>query len=67
MLKNEWMELVWKGVRRNNKRAVGRKEDEIKKIKSGAGKMAQWLRVLLVLPKVLSSMPSNHMVAHNHL
>jgi hypothetical protein len=28
-----------------------------------AGEMAQWLRALL---KVLSSNPSNHMVAHNH-
>jgi hypothetical protein len=32
-----------------------------------AGEMAQWLRALAVLPKVLSSNPSNHMVAHNHL
>jgi hypothetical protein len=28
--------------------------------------MAQRLRVLTALPKVLSSNPSNHMVAHNH-
>ena len=33
----------------------------------GAGEMAQRLRALPVLPKVLSSIPSNHMVAHNHL
>jgi hypothetical protein len=33
---------------------------------SGAGEMVQWLRVLTALPKVLSSNPSNHMVAHNH-
>ena len=32
----------------------------------GAGEMAQWLRALTVLPEVLSSIPSNHMVAHNH-
>ena len=31
----------------------------------GAGEMAQWLRALTALPKVLSSNPSNHMVAHN--
>ena len=30
----------------------------------GAGEMAQWLSAL---PEVLSSIPSNHMVAHNHL
>jgi hypothetical protein len=31
------------------------------------GEMAQWLRALTVLLKVLSSIPSNYMVAHNHL
>jgi hypothetical protein len=30
------------------------------------GEMAQWVRALTALPKVLSSNPSNHMVAHNH-
>ena len=30
--------------------------------------MAQWLKALAALPKVLSSKgPSNHMVAHSHL
>ena len=29
--------------------------------------MAQWLRAPHVLPEVLSSILSNHMVAHNHL
>jgi hypothetical protein len=29
--------------------------------------MAQRLRALTALPQVLSSIPSNHMVAHNHL
>jgi hypothetical protein len=33
---------------------------------SGAGEMAQRVRALTALPKVLSSNPSNHMVAHNH-
>jgi hypothetical protein len=33
----------------------------------GTGEMAQWVRALTVLPEVLSSIPSNHMVAHNHL
>jgi hypothetical protein len=31
-----------------------------------ASEMAQWLRALNALPEVLSSIPSNHMVAHNH-
>jgi hypothetical protein len=34
---------------------------------TGAREMAQQLRALTALPKVLSSIPSNHMVAHNHL
>jgi hypothetical protein len=38
-----------------------------KKINLGAGEMAQWLRAPTALPAVLSSIPSNHMVAHNHL
>jgi hypothetical protein len=29
--------------------------------------MAQLLRALIALPEVLSSIPSNHMAAHNHL
>jgi hypothetical protein len=29
--------------------------------------MAQWLRSLTALAKVLSSIPNNDMVAHNHL
>ena len=36
------------------------------KLQSWAGEMAQWLRALTALLKVLSSNPSNHMVAHNH-
>jgi hypothetical protein len=42
-------------------------EDSEYKEKPWAGDMAQWLRALTVLPEVLSSNPSNHMVAHNHL
>ena len=34
---------------------------------SGAGEMAQQFRALTTLPEVLSSIPKNHMVAHNHL
>jgi hypothetical protein len=42
----------------------------ISKIKNSvarAGEMTQQLRALTALPEVLSSIPSNHMVAHNHL
>jgi hypothetical protein len=38
----------------------------IKKKYIGAGEMAQQLRAPTALPKVPSSNPSNHMVAHNH-
>jgi hypothetical protein len=34
---------------------------------SGAGEMAQRLRALTALPEFLSSILSNHTVAHNHL
>jgi hypothetical protein len=34
---------------------------------NSSGEMAQKLRALTALPKVLSSNSSNHMVAHNHL
>jgi hypothetical protein len=40
---------------------------ENKNAQSGAEEMAQWLRALTAFSKVLSSIPSNHMVAHNHL
>jgi hypothetical protein len=37
-------------------------------IKQGDGlERWQWLRAPTALPEVLSSIPSNHMVAHNHL
>ena len=39
----------------------------LSQILSGAKDMAQRLGALTVLPEVLSSNPSNHMVAHNHL
>ena len=32
-----------------------------------AGEIAQRLRALSTLPEVLTSIPSNHMVEHNHL
>jgi hypothetical protein len=37
-----------------------------KVLRHGAGEMAQRLRALTALLKVLSSNSSNHMVAHNH-
>jgi hypothetical protein len=33
----------------------------------GVGEMTQWLRALTTLLEVLSSIPSNHMVAHNNI
>jgi hypothetical protein len=40
---------------------------DVKKRDQRSGEMAQWLRALTALPEVLSLIPSNHMVAHNHL
>jgi hypothetical protein len=37
------------------------------KVKLRAGEMTQQLRALTALLEVLSSNPSNHMVAHNHV
>jgi len=39
----------------------------ISEIAVAAGEMAQWLRALTALPEVLSSNPSKHMAAYNHL
>ena len=44
--------------------AVGR--CKLKLSQFGAGEMAPRLRALAATPEVLSSNPSNHMVAHNH-
>jgi hypothetical protein len=38
-----------------------------KNIYWGVGEIAQWLRALTVLLEVLSSIPNNHMVAHNYI
>jgi hypothetical protein len=35
--------------------------------KLGAGEIDQWLRELTALLEMLSSIPNNPMVAHNHL
>jgi hypothetical protein len=40
---------------------------DVSKTNQSAGEMAKRLRALTALPEVLSSTPSNHMVAHNHL
>jgi hypothetical protein len=45
----------------------GHNQESKRNPKKGAGKMAQQVRALTALPKVLSSNPINHMVAHNHL
>jgi hypothetical protein len=47
--------------RREGGRERGREEE-----KQGVGEMAQHVRALTSLPKVLSSNPSNHMVVYNH-
>ena len=61
-----------KGKRKEKKEKEGKKKERERKRKPKkshlrTGEMAQWLRSLTALPEVLSSNPSNHMVAHNHL
>ena len=43
----------------------GQTEDDIKIERIRPGEMAQRLKALCALPVVLSSVPSNHVVAHN--
>jgi hypothetical protein len=50
-----------------DKRSMNYFSRDHEKYWNGAREMAQRLRALTALPKVLSSNPSNHMVAHNHL
>jgi hypothetical protein len=46
---------------------VRKEEHSDKNLSLGDGEMVQWLNVLGVLSEELSSIPSMHMVAHNHL
>jgi hypothetical protein len=39
---------------------------DLKSMHIWAGEITQWVRALTAFPKVLSSNPSNDMVAHNH-
>jgi hypothetical protein len=43
------------------------KKNQKTKNEAQVGEMAQRLRALTALLEVLSSIPSNHMVPHNHL
>jgi hypothetical protein len=58
-------DLVSKADKQNNNNKNYLLDMERHKLR--AGEMAQWLRALTALAEVLSSIPSNHMVAHNHL
>jgi hypothetical protein len=44
-----------------------KKKKEEEEEEGGTGEMAQGLRALTDLPEAVSSIPSNHMVAHNQL
>jgi hypothetical protein len=55
------------GLHRETLSRKNPKPTVIENVEAGAGEMAQGVRALTALPKVLSSNPSNHMVAHNHL
>ena len=59
-------ELEWiNGLSNYNSIALHHKNK--KDQNSRAGKIAQWLRALTALPKVLSSISQNHVVAHDAL
>jgi hypothetical protein len=51
---------------KNKKQKTETKQNKRWGGEGSAGEMAQQLRVLIA-PEVLSSNPSKHMVAHNHL
>jgi hypothetical protein len=63
-LSSRWLLCIHMLILRNDKTY---RVSYIKTELDWAGEMAQWLRALTALPEVLSSIPSNHMVAHNHL
>jgi hypothetical protein len=50
----------------HRKTVSGNKQKEILILFCGAGEMTQRLRALTMLPEVLSSIPSNHTMPHNH-
>ena len=60
------LRLAWSIEQAPGQPGLHRETLSLKKTK-WAGEMAQWLRALPALPEVLSSTPSIHMVAHNHL
>jgi hypothetical protein len=51
----------------SSRTASATQKTHLKKQKHQAGEVAQQLRALIALPEDLSSIPSNHMVVHNHL
>ena len=44
---------------------LAKETGDLKKMELEAGEMAQWLRVLAILPEDPGSVPSTHVVAHN--
>jgi hypothetical protein len=65
-LKNIEKHLCVLNIKMNSKDFISDYSLNAKRNIFRAGKMAQRVRALTVLPKVLSSNPSNHIVAHNH-
>jgi hypothetical protein len=57
------------GYKQNKTKQNKTKQNKTKqnKTKPEAGGMAHWLRAPTAVTVVLSSIPRNHMVAHNHL
>jgi hypothetical protein len=61
-----WSSRLARTTQRNPVLEKPKKKKKKLKLAFRAGEMAQRLRALTALPKVLSSIPSNHMVAHTY-
>jgi hypothetical protein len=56
-------------IRATQRNPVSKNQQKQNKTKkqNRAGEMAQWLRTLTALPKVMSSIPSNHIITNNEI
>jgi hypothetical protein len=63
----KWLSKILLETYQVHPKILSTQHPKLKMETSGAGEMAQQLRALTALPMVPSSIPINHMVAHNHL
>jgi len=70
-IKDTGIEVITKGIflcvfSRGNTCTKLKSQHILSKLRNQAGEVAQQLRALTALPVVLISIPSNHMMVHNH-